>query len=129
MDINPPAPACQGPPGCEGYCSHLLVPSLFNYLNHKLTVVFSMHLHSFSVLQSAIGCLPVCYLLLAVCYLLLTGLLYPTDKRVTPTLVYSLNPGSPRKPVKNHQISSLPPGPLKIRKSDPRVTKSHQNVT
>ena len=36
---------------------------------------------------------------------------------------------APNVPLKNHHISSLSPGPLKIRKSLPRVSKRHQNVT
>ena len=104
--------------------------------------VDSQVFHSFPVLQSAISSLPIWYQLLAVCWLTfscsaISCLAYPlfffpldpTMWRVTLTLVWCLNPGSPRAPLKNHHISSLSPGPLKIRKSGPRVTKRHQNVT
>ena len=52
-----------------------------------------------------------------------------TEWRVCLNWVCTLNLGSPRVPLKNHQISSLSPRPSKIRKSAPRVTKRHQNVT
>ena len=110
-------------------CCHLSVPSPSNHLNHKLTVKSSIHFQSFPILQSAISSLPVWYQLLAVCWYLLTCLLDPTECPVTLARVYSLNLGSPRVPLKNHPISSLSPGPLKIRKSASRFTKKHQNVT
>ena len=43
--------------------------------------------------------------------------------------MYTLNLGPFRVPLKNHQNSSLSPGPQKNRKSDPRVTKRDQNVS
>ena len=122
-------PCLSGATRLRRVCCHLPVPILFYHLNHELTVEFSMHFRSFQVLKSAISCLPVCYLFLAVCYLLLTGLLYPTDRTVTLTLVCYLNPGSPRKPFKSHQISSLPPGHPKILKSESRTTIRHQNLS
>ena len=48
---------------------------------------------------------------------------------VLPPPGYNLNLGPPRVSLKNHQISSLSPRPIKIRKSAPRITKRHQNVT
>ena len=83
----------------------------------------------FPVLQSAISSLPIWYQLLAVCFDLLTCLLDPTGDPVTTPGVYHLNPGSPGVPLKNHHISSLSAGPVKIRKSAPRVTKRHKNVS
>ena len=115
----PPAPACQGPPGCEAYCSHLLIPSPFNYLNHKLTVDFSIHFHSFSVLQSAIGCLPVCLSAFSCLLSAVVSCLVGHGPACYPNFARALNPGSPRKPLKNHKISSLSPGPSKITKVIP----------
>ena len=45
--------------------------------------------------------------------------------QVTLPWVYYLSPGPPRISLKNHQISSLSPGPSKIRKSVPKVNKGH----
>ena len=61
--IYPPAPACQGPPGCEAYvCNHCFqVPPVLQ------SPVDSQVFQSFPVLQSAIASLPVWYLLLTVC--------------------------------------------------------------
>ena len=106
-------------------CCHLPVPSPSNHLNHKLTIVFSILFQSFPILQCAISSLSIWYQLLTVCYLLLTGLLNPMDSPVTLSGACALNPGSLRVPLKNHQISNLSPGPSKIRKGAPRVTKRH----
>ena len=122
--IYPPAPS--GAIRLRRICCNLPVPSS---LNHKLTVKFSIHFNSFPILQSAISCLPIWYQLLAVFrsasvsdwFLMVSG----RAKKYPVTLpgVCNLNLGSPRAPLKNHHISRLSPGPLKIRKSVPRVSK------
>jgi hypothetical protein len=83
-------------------------PKALKHLNHKLTVVFYIHVHYFLVLQSAIGCLPVCYLLSAACYLLLACLLYPTMWRVTFLLCGALNPGSSSLPGRRRHQNVSP---------------------
>jgi hypothetical protein len=53
-------------------------------------------------------------------------LLDPRDEPTTINLEGYLNLGPPREPLKNHQISSLSPGPSKIKKTSPQ---GHQKVS
>ena len=107
-------PSFEGPPGCGGYVANWQsqVPPVFHCI------------WQFASLVSAFSCLQVSSLVFGNCLLD-----PPSNEITTTTRVCCLNLGPPRVPLKNHHISSLPPGPLKIRKSAPRVTKRHQNVS
>ena len=119
----PPAPF-RGPSGCEGYVCNC-IPSVFCYpfCNYLFFQSTSLQLPVCSLpvcqsdsrsLQTGVGIFD---------FELSTG---PGDRRVTTTWVYSLNSGPSRVSLKNHQNSSLSPGPSKVRKSEPKVTKRHQ---
>ena len=86
----------------------------------------------FASLVSAFRCLQISNWWFSSCrsanWWLANLLLDPTDNTFYHPPVYSLNLGPPRVPLKNHRISSLSQGPLKIRKSGPRVTKRHTNI-
>ena len=100
--ISPPAPCLSRATKLRRVLLLSACPKSFHHFNHELRVKFTIYFHSSPALQSAIGCLPVCDLLLAVCYLLLPSCIDPTDKRVTLPLVFALNLGRRRKPSKNH---------------------------
>ena len=119
--------------------SSQLVTSHSHHLNHKLAIKFSTDFHSFPILKSAIVSLQVWYQLLGVCKSAIGGLAL-ADQQIGDKLICYCRPGrSPlpslgcvpstwpplRESLKNHQISSLSPGPSKIRQSVPKVTKSH----
>ena len=120
-------PLVEGPSGCEGYVCNC-IPTVFCY-------PFCNYLF----FQSTSLQLPVCSL--PVCqsdsrsrqtgvgifdFELSTG---PGDQRLTTTWVCALNSGPSRASPQNHQISSLSPRPAKVRKSAPKVTKRHENVS
>ena len=120
-------PSLEGPSGCEEYVSNCI------------STVFCYPFCNYLFFQSTSLQLPVCSL--PVWYLieeaskLKTGIfdfgvfLGPGTVPFTTHWVYYLNTGPSRVSLKNHQISSLSPRPAKLRKSEPKVTKRHQNVS
>ena len=139
--IYPPAPACQGPPGCEAFLP-MTVPKSFQSFKSQVDSPKSFQSFKSQVdsqvfhFQSAISSLPVWCQLLAVCrsaiWCLVVFFEVVTGARewgVTLTWVCTLNLGPPRVSLKNHRISSLSPGPSQIRKSAPKGTKSEQKGT
>ncbi len=100
-------------------------PKSFQSFKSQVDNQVFIHFHSFPILQSAISNLPIWYQLLADCLSAFICLLEPTDNPVTTLGVCPLSPGPPRVPLKNHHISSLPPGPNKNQK---KCTQGHQKT-
>ena len=122
LTLYPPAPPCEGPPGCEGYVcipfpvSCILVSccsvSCFIFPSSPsvcycqfISLVFVLGL-----LKPAIGDI---------------GFLFsgPTNWGLTPNWLYPLSLGPSSVSQENHRISKLLPRPSQIRKSEPKVPK------
>ena len=122
--FNPPAPACQGPPGWEASSVQSLIsyPNVFSIFNQQLINLYQFFHDQSAIDQSAVDKSAVCWS---------TGqqtgvkycLLYPLEDHFTTHQVRCLNFGRSWKSVKFQCISNTPENHKNGLPRPPKVTK------